>query len=571
MLSSKTKKARGKKKNIPISKKAVYSTLTNCVVFGTVALIVGLSFYAASLTNYYVKTADSLAHQVAMSAMHGTDVLKFSKQVMERYYSLSDEQQMMTGTADYRKLFEDIYTEKSGAYDTLMHMFASTLQYNDVYDVYVAMYDREKCRIVYIVDSDEDIETRLFPGEWEPVNEPGMIKFLDFDGEGKLYDIAFTRYGLLCTAAVPMDDESGERIAFMLVDISIKDVAIGLIVFSIRLILAMIIATLILAYFQTVHIEKNLVEPIRKIAEASKTYVKERHECASGKEHFSNLGINTGDELEELGDTMAIMEKELTQYEENLTRITAEKERIQTELTLATEIQTALLPHVFPAFPDRSEFDVYALSEPAREVGGDFYDYFLIDNDHLCLVMADVSGKGIPAALFMMIAKTILQSCAMLGKEPAEILERTNDALSTDNQTGMFVTVWLGILEISTGKLTCANAGHEYPALRRANGSFEIFKDRHGFVIGGMEGSRYKEYIIQMEHGDRIFLYTDGVPEATDAGNNMYGTKRMTEALNRELDADLKQLLNNMCYDIMDFVKEEQQFDDLTMMCLEYK
>lgn len=266
-----------------------------------------------------------------------------------------------------------------------------------------------------------------------------------------------------------------------------------------------------------------------------------------------------------------MFKKELTEYEKNLTRITAEKERIQTELSLATDIQTALLPHVYPAFPNRTEFDIYALSEPAREVGGDFYDYFLIDDEHLCLVMADVSGKGIPAALFMMIAKTILQNCAMLGKEPAEILERTNEALSADNQTGMFVTVWMGILEISSGKLLCANAGHEYPVIRRAGGSFEIFKDKHGFVIGGMENSQYKEYLIQLRHGDRIFLYTDGVPEATDGDNKMYGIARMLDALNREPEADLRQMIDNVCYDIVDFIKDEQQFDDLTMMCLEYK
>ncbi len=560
------------KKRMSVYSRAVLSTFTNCVVFGLVALVVGLSFYSASMTNHYIKLADSLAHQVAMSATHGTDVVSFSSQVMDIYYSLSDDQQNLCGTQEYRDLFSGLDLSKGSTYDVLMHMLAGSQEYNDVYDVYVSMYDREKCRMVYIVDADEDETTRLYPGEWESVNEEGMTRFLDTDGQGLLYDMDWTpKYGLLCTAAAPMRDDEGHIRSFMLVDISIKDVVVGLLIFSLRLIAAMTIATLLLAYLQTIRIKKNLVEPVNKIVEASKNYVKERQEGLQKKDHFSALGIHTGDEIETLGDTMAQMEKDLTRYEENLTRITAEKQRIQTELTLATEIQTALLPHTYPAFPDRKEFDIFALTEPAREVGGDFYDYFLIDDEHLCLVMADVSGKGIPAALFMMIAKTILQSCAMLGKTPAEILDKTNLALATDNQTGMFVTVWLGILEIATGKLTCANAGHEYPVLRRAGGPYELMKDKHGFVIGGMVESVYTEYEIQMNPGDRIYLYTDGVPEATDTENKMFGTKRMLEALNREPDVELKELLNNVCYDIIDFVKDEQQFDDLTMMCLEIR
>lgn len=249
----------------------------------------------------------------------------------------------------------------------------------------------------------------------------------------------------------------------------------------------------------------------------------------------------------------------------------AEKERIHTELSLATAIQTSLLPHVFPPFPTRKEFDIFATTDPAREVGGDFYDFFLIDEDHLCLVMADVSGKGIPAALFMMISKTILQSCAMLGKSVAEILTKTNEGLTVNNQTGMFVTVWLGILEISTGKLTCANAGHEYPVIMRNGGKFEIFKDKHGFVIGGMEDIIYKEYEIQLDHGDKLFLYTDGIPEATDRAVRMYGTERMIAALNKNPGTDVKSLCQNVRTDINSFVKDAEQFDDMTMLCLEYK
>ena len=204
-------------------------------------------------------------------------------------------------------------------------------------------------------------------------------------------------------------------------------------------------------------------------------------------------------------------------------------------------------------------------------MGGDFYDYFLIDADHLCMVIADVSGKGVPAALFMMASKIILQNTAMLGKSPAEILYRTNRAICSSNDAAMFVTVWLGILELSTGKLVSANAGHEYPAVKQPGKPFELYHDKHGFVLGGIDGMRYKEYEVQLEPGSKLFVYTDGVPEATNADEELFGTKRMIEALNSDLDAEPQDVLKNVRTAVDAFVNDADQFDDLTMLCLEYK
>lgn len=256
----------------------------------------------------------------------------------------------------------------------------------------------------------------------------------------------------------------------------------------------------------------------------------------------------------------------VTQHEKDV-----KSARIESELNLASSIQADMLPNIYPAFPDRSEFDIYAKMDPAKEVGGDFYDFFLIDDDHLCMVMADVSGKGVPAALFMMASKIILANNAMTGKSPAQILTDTNAAICSNNREEMFVTVWLGILEISTGKLTAANAGHEYPVIKQADGKFEIFKDKHGFVIGGMDGLKYKEYELTLKPGSKLFLYTDGVPEATDANGNMFGTDNMVDALNVDSTASPEQILKNVRESVDGFVKHADQFDDLTMLCLEYK
>ena len=249
----------------------------------------------------------------------------------------------------------------------------------------------------------------------------------------------------------------------------------------------------------------------------------------------------------------------------------AARQRIETELNVATQIQADMLPRIFPAFPERREFDIYASMTPAKEVGGDFYDFFLVDRDRLAMVIADVSGKGVPAALFMVIAKTLLKNAVQMGLSPKDALEKVNDQLCENNEAEMFVTVWLGVYEISTGKLTAANAGHEYPAIRRDGGTFELWKDQHGFVLAGMENVRYREYELELGVGDTLFVYTDGVPEATDEANGLYGTGRMLAALNQRPDLGAEELLQQVKADIDRFVGAAPQFDDITMLAIQRK
>ena len=252
-------------------------------------------------------------------------------------------------------------------------------------------------------------------------------------------------------------------------------------------------------------------------------------------------------------------------------KLSTKSARISAELSLAERIQRDMLPSIFPAFPEIKEIDLYASMTPAKEVGGDFYDYFQIDDDHIGFMIADVSGKGIPAAMFMMFCKHIIANNALLGKNPAKALEDANAAICANNSEDMFVTVWLGILEISTGHFTAANAGHEYPAIKSPDGGFELYKDKHGFVIGGMEGVKYKEYELDLQPGAKIFVYTDGVPEASNPEENMFGTDNMIKALNVDADASPETILKNVRGAVDDFSKGAEQFDDLTMLCIEYK
>ena len=280
--------------------------------------------------------------------------------------------------------------------------------------------------------------------------------------------------------------------------------------------------------------------------------------------------IKAKNEFGELAADVSHLADEINRYTTEIAQFAGEKERAAAELELATHIQAGSLPSVFPAFPDRNEFDLFASMDPAKEVGGDFYDFFMIDDDHLALAIADVSGKGIPAALFMMASKILLDDKAMLGGSPAEILEFVNERICSSDNDSMFVTMWLGILEISTGKLSCSNAGHEYPVIKRAGGDYELFRDKHSPAVGTMSGIPFKSYELTLEKGDALFVYTDGVPEATNSDNELFGTDRMVEALNSAKDAKPRDLLRTLRASVDAFVGDAPQFDDLTMLTLQY-
>ena len=334
---------------------------------------------------------------------------------------------------------------------------------------------------------------------------------------------------------------------------------------SARTILVLTLSIFVLAIVGALVLGGRIVKPLERLTKRINSQLK------GGAVFTMEDAYRTGDEIEILAEAFADLTKRTQDYIGEIITITAEKKRIGTELALATRIQADMLPNIYPAFPERPEFDIYATMTPAKEVGGDFYDFFLIDDTHLGLVMADVSGKGVPAALFMMISKMLVQNYAMTGRSPAEVLRSVNNQICANNREEMFVTVWFGILDIETGTVTAANAGHEYPAMMLTDGRFELVKDKHGFVIGGMEGIRYKEYELKLLPGSRLFLYTDGVPEATNADNEMFGTDRMLEALNLDPTAEPKAVLDNVRSAVDGFVKDAEQFDDLTMLCVEYK
>ena len=272
--------------------------------------------------------------------------------------------------------------------------------------------------------------------------------------------------------------------------------------------------------------------------------------------------VRNSSEFSELSDDINQMVTALRGY------IDQAEKRIQDELKLAKSIQDAALPKNF-AMPGEN-IDLYALMTPAKQVGGDFYDFFYCDRDKLCLVIADVSGKGVPAALFMMRAKTAIKNYARHGNSAAKVLEHVNHTLCEGNDAEMFVTVWLGILDLNTGKIQCANAGHEYPVLMRAGGDYELLMDKHGLALAAMDGVPMKEYEIDLDPGDRLFVYTDGVPEAINEKVEAYGTERLCDKLNTLKNVPQQQALESVLRDIRNFAGAAEQFDDITMLGITY-
>ena len=275
------------------------------------------------------------------------------------------------------------------------------------------------------------------------------------------------------------------------------------------------------------------------------------------------VDVRTNEEFASLSD-------DINQTVSTLKRYIAEAAaRIDKELEFAKEIQYSALPSVFPPYPNRKDFEIYAHMITAKEVGGDFYDFYMLGDSTLAFMIADVSGKGIPAAMFMMQAKTIIKDLAESGLELPEVFATANKKLCENNDAGMFVTAWMGILDLKTGLLKFVNAGHNPPLVRQADGEFAYLKARSGMVLAGMDGIKYRQNELQLTPGDQIFLYTDGVTEATDKNNQLYGEERLLETVNRNIVMDTRKLCEAVKSDVDQFVGEAPQFDDITMLSVE--
>ena len=328
-------------------------------------------------------------------------------------------------------------------------------------------------------------------------------------------------------------------------------------------IINILIAILIIDVFVIIFLYLIISKPLVKIKKSIRDYI-ESHDSERVRSEMKE--ITSKNEIGELANDFSDLAIEIDRYNNENVMLVKENERINVDLALASGIQSAMLTK---DFPEMKELKIYASMTPAKDVGGDFYDFFMIDDQHMALTIADVSGKGVPAALVMMSTLTSIRNYAKLLSTPDEILRNVNEDLCNENIMDMFVTVWLGILDLNTGILTTSNAGHEYPAVN-TTGQFELFEDRHGFVIGGMEGMEYVNETIQLKKGDSIFVFTDGIPEANNADQKLYGMNKLLDSLNNTPEADPETILNNVSKAVTDYVGDAPQFDDMTMLCVKY-
>ena len=340
--------------------------------------------------------------------------------------------------------------------------------------------------------------------------------------------------------------------------------------FILRSVLFILGLTALASIVSMLLLRRYVIRPVKRLALSTKTFVPEEDGIYS-PEKICRDEIRSNSEIGELSRDIRAMQESIVENTAHLARMTAEKERVSTEMKLAAEIQANALPCDFPAFPGRTEFSLCASMTPARKVGGDFYDYFLIDNDHLALVVADVSDKGVPAALFMMVSKALIKTQLLNGYDPATALDRVNQQLCGWNAAQMFVTVWAAVLEISTGKGLACNGGHMNPGLRRAGGEFGLIEYPHDLLVGVLKSARYHNREFELHPGDCLFVYTDGVTEATSESGKRFGNGKLTEALNACKKGGPEEILRTVKNALDAFVGNAGQFDDLTMMCFEYK
>ncbi len=550
---------------LSLRQKTVCMILLLALALTITAAAVGYDVYAGTMDAHYQMLAMNVS-KTAASLVNAEEIRELVAQVMEIYrkdpaptYD-SDEE-----WAEYLSQYTGISEQESFTtlYDTLYKIKTA----NNVLSLYISYMDSESMTGIYIIDADKT-ETGCPTGTWDIIYPQNYEAMKHPENGFEAYITDTEEYDWLCSAGAAVLDDSGKAVAHVFTDISMESVMADRQAFLMRLCAILIGITTVITLALIKVVNTALVKPINSLASAASSYVEAKEEGEVSA--LALLDIHTGDEVENLSHALKRMERDINGYIENLTHVTAEKERIGAELSVATHIQASMLPCIFPAFPNRREFDIYATMTPAKEVGGDFYDFFLVDDDHLAVVIADVSGKGVPAALFMVIAKTLIKDHTQSGKPPEEVFTEVNRQLCEANDENLFVTAWMGVLEISTGKLVYVNAGHNPPVIGRKNGETEFLRSRPGFVLAGLDFTKYRAGSLELMPGDLLYLYTDGVTEAMNTAQELYGEERLKRTLDANVSAAPEEIFKAVKKDLDDFVADAPQFDDITMLAMRY-
>lgn len=531
------------KKRTGIAAKLTLSVIAFGILLGMVCSAVGYAEFTSVLEQQY----NDSAYEIAEAARAILNPDRFD------YY-------LSTGQTDEE-------------YDDILQQLDVLTDVSNVTFIYVARVDPSDYKtLTYIYDTvNSSSGFSRYPLGYTATDldenyTKNVIEIMTKGGRATEYLYSYSEEsGAHTTAAMDVRDSTGKIVAMLCVEKPMTRLEDARNTYVRHVLLGCLAAILVFAAVYTLFLRKSVIRPILTVTQEAERFASDNafSECLHSITQRDEIGI--------LARAVEKMEKDIVEYTHNLTAVTAEKERVNTELSVATRIQANMLPSIFPAFPDREEFDIYATMNPAKEVGGDFYDFFMVDDRHLAIVMADVSGKGVPAALFMVIGKTLIKDHTQPGKDLGEVFTEVNELLCESNSEGLFITAFEGVLDLCSGEFRFVNAGHETPYICKKGGRYEPYKVRPGFVLAGMEGMRYKCGSVQLDPGDKIFQYTDGVTEATNKDNELYGQQRVNEILGRYSALPPDELLPKIKEDIDRFVGEAPQFDDITMLCLEYR
>ena len=548
-------------------------------IFNTVILVILVILIVTSVINYFGlsrairKQYDTEALETSALTADFLDsgmVIELRDAVMAEYRARG------VKSAEEARSSPILSTE---AYLSVVKTMGTILKRLDITYLTLMVADLETSHFVYLADGD-DFEKNAghisYPGETVPMTSDELECFAGtppvIPPYRSVHDMEDASNRLNCACAAVTDAE-GRTVAYVIADVSMAAIRSEIWRHTAWVVVFLLILTVAIAVFCAWLGRRYLVEPLADLSDAAEHFFAYKLSHKNEKTaFFDDLDVTRGGrEVYLLSQSLVTMEDSLNEYMDNLVAVTKDRARIRTELSVAKHIQEDMLPTVFPPFPERTDMDIYASMAPAREVGGDFYDLFLLDRDRLALVVADVSGKGVPAALFMMISKTLLNNEARKnGASPAAVLAEVNDRLCENNKEEMFVTAWMAVVDLKTGRMTYANAGHEDPIIR-SGGKWEFHRTRHGLALAAMEGMTYQDHTVQLQPGDMVFQYTDGVTEATDPDNQLFGADRLLEALNATEGEDTRRILESVRKKVDVFVKEADQFDDITMLCFELK
>lgn len=497
----------------------------------------------------------------------------YLKEVTETTYYMADTATSLINgdhVDDYLAGEETAEWEKTNAN---LNIYCKKIRVSILYLIAVDTSDYNNFLSVFNAVNNEVENTNYSPWplgfERKTTNEEYREKYKNIYENGSAYETVFrtkTTDGQKphITTIAPVKDSGGNVVALMCIHRTFDEITNARKKFMDYTALAALGMAFIAVVFYIIFIRMAFINPIRKISTEASRF-------ASENTKSNPIGeVSKFKEIAKLAHSIDTMETDMLTYIDTITTATAEKEKASAELSVATAIQSASIPNTFPAFPNRKDFDIYGTMIPAKEIGGDLFNFFLIDDDHLAFVIGDVSGKGVPAALFMMVTNILITEIAKAGGTPGQILTEVNDRICAHNQADMFVTLWLGILEISTGKVIAANGGHDDAAIyHKDTGTFDLLKTKHGFLVGTMPGIKYKDFEFQIAKGDKIFLYTDGVPEATNADKKMFTLDNMLRTLNVNKNKSAQKIIEGVKESAFKFVGDAPQFDDMTMLCIE--